>query len=63
MQMANKHIERCLTLLIIREIRIKTTMRYHIPLRMASPKNLQTMNAGQDVEKREPSCAVGGDVS
>ena len=63
MQMANKHIERCLTLLIIREMRIKTTMRYHIPLRMASPKNLQTMNAGQDVEKREPSCAVGGDVS
>ena len=63
-QMANKHMKRCSTSFIIREIQIKTTMRYHLtPVRMAPIKNLQTINTGEGEEKKEPSYTVGGNAN
>ena len=63
-QIANKDMTGWSTSLIVREMQMKTTMRYHLtPVRMAIIKNLQTINAGEGVEKREPSCTVGGDVN
>ena len=39
-------------------------MRYHLtPVRMAIIKNLQTINAGEGVEKKGPSYTVGRNVN
>ena len=58
------NMRRCLASLIIRDMQIKTAMRFHLtPARMAIIKSLQIINAGEDVEKREPSYTVGGNAN
>ena len=53
--MANKHMKRCSTSLIIREMQIKTTVRYRLMLvRTATIKSLQKINAGEGWRKGNP---------
>ena len=57
-------MERCSTLLIIKEVQIKTTMRCHpTPVRMSIIKRTQITIVGEVVEKRQHLHTVGGNVN
>ena len=62
--MASRHMKRCSTSPVIREMQIKTTMRYHLkPIRMSIIKKIRDDKCIEYMKKREPLYTVGGNVN
>jgi hypothetical protein len=62
--MAKKHMKKFSPSLAIKEMQIKTTLRFHLtPVRTAIIRNTTKTCVGEDVGKKEPLYTAGGNAN
>jgi hypothetical protein len=62
--MAKRQLKKCSPSLAIKEMQIKTTLRFRLtPVRIAISKTPPTTNVGKNVGKKEPLYIAGGNAS